>query len=53
MLLFMVLVLVVDTALIAASVMFGIVPSVVLVVWLLLASLASLAIISLGRDFDD
>lgn len=50
MLFFTALVLIVDTAIIAASVIFNVLPLVILLVWLLLGSLAVLA---LGCVFND
>ena len=50
MLFYTVLVLLVDTVIITASVAFDIIPPVILIVWLLLASLA---VIALGGGLDD
>ena len=53
MLLIMALVLIVDTVIVTASVLFDVVHPVVLVVWALLASLAVIALGSLGGGMDD
>ena len=53
MLFLMVLVLIVDTVIVTASVLFDVLHPILLVVWILLASLAVIALGTLGGDMDD